>query len=352
MSDDIKVEEVVVSDIESEVLDEGKAKIKEAEVEAPEDAIDGQAVADKAGDEIKKSAPKKAKAPHPKTKAAALNAMVNQLSAMKKDDLMAAYETLNKSKGDEVNEDDEEMEESTIVDHSAELAELVENEATLSEEFKEKSALIFEAALKSKLKVEIDRIEENYKDELAEEVATTKSELVEKVDSYLNYVVENYMAENKLEISNGLRAEIAEEFMSKLHQVFVESYIEVPESKIDLVDDLSEQVAELEETVNGQIASLMEMTATIQIHERAKAIRECSVGLALTEIDKLNSLAEDLDFESYDSFLGKVKTIRESYFVKEEVKTEKVEFETTAGTVISEDTDSMSGYLDQLRKQY
>lgn len=351
MSDDIKVEEVVVSDIESEVLDEGKAKIKEADVEAPKDAVDGQAAADEAGDEIKKSAPKKDKPPHPKTKAAALNAMVNQLSAMKKDDLMAAYETLNKA-GDEVNEDDEEVKESTVVDHSAELAELVENEATLSEEFKEKSALIFEAALKSKLKVEIDRIEENYKDELAEEVATTKSELVEKVDSYLNYVVENYMAENKLEITNGLRAEIAEEFMSKLHQVFVESYIEVPESKIDLVDDLSEQVAELEETVNGQIASMMEMTATVQIHERAKAIRECSVGLALTEIDKLNSLAEDLDFESYDSFLGKVKTIKESYFVKEEVKSEKVEIEATVGSVISEDAGSMSGYLDQLRKQY
>ena len=351
MSDDIKVEEVVVSDIESEVLDEGKAKIKEADVEAPKDAVDGQAAADEAGDEIKKSAPVKAKAPHPKTKAAALNAMVNQLSAMKKDDLMAAYETLNKA-GDEVNEDDEEVKESTVVDHSAELAELVENEATLSEEFKEKSALIFEAALKSKLKVEIDRIEENYKDELAEEVATTKSELVEKVDSYLNYVVENYMAENKLEITNGLRAEIAEEFMSKLHQVFVESYIEVPESKIDLVDDLSEQVAELEETVNGQIASMMEMTASVQIHERAKAIRECSVGLALTEIDKLNSLAEDLDFESYDSFLGKVKTIKESYFVKEEVKSEKVEIETSVGSVISEDAGSMTGYLDQLRKQY
>ena len=351
MSDDIKVEEVVVSDIESEVLDEGKAKVKEAEVKAPKDAIDGEAAADEAGEDAKKAAPAKAKAPHPKTKAAALNAMVNQLSAMKKDDLMAAYETLNKA-DEEVNEDVKEMEESTVVDHSAELAELVENEATLSEEFKEKSALIFEAALKSKLKVEIDRIEENYKDELAEEVATTKSELVEKVDSYLNYVVENYMAENKLEISNGLRAEIAEEFMTKLHQVFVESYIEVPESKIDLVDDLSEQVAELEETVNGQIASMMEMTAAVQIHERAKAIRECSVGLALTEIDKLNSLAEDLDFESYDSFLGKVKTIKESYFVKEEVKSEKVEIETSVGSVISEDAGSMTGYLDQLRKQY
>jgi len=347
MSDDIKVEEVVVSDIESEVLDEGKAKVKEGDVKAPKDAIDGQAAADEAGDEIKKSAPAKAKAPHPKTKAAALNAMVSKLQAMKKDDLMAAFDKLEDKDANE-----EEIEESAITDHSAELAELVENEATLSEEFKEKSAVIFEAALKSKLKVEIDRIEENYKDELAEEVATTKSELVEKVDSYLNYVVENYMAENKLEISNGLRTEIAEEFMSKLHQVFVESYIEVPESKIDLVDDLSEQVAELETTVNGQIASMMEMTAAVTIHERAQAIRECSVGLALTEIDKLNSLAEDLDFESYDSFLGKVKTIKESYFVKEEVKSESVEIENTVGSVISEDTGSMDGYLNQLRKQY
>ncbi|HCI91705.1 MAG TPA: hypothetical protein DHV60_04035, partial [Verrucomicrobiales bacterium] len=125
-------------------------------------------------------------------------------------------------------------------DFSEDLNALVESEATLSEEFKAKTAVIFEAAVKQKLSEEIDRLETEYQQQLDEEIQTTKSDLVEKVDGYLNYVVEQWMEDNKLAIQTGLRAEIAEGFMDKLKDLFVESYVEVPESKVDLVDELAE----------------------------------------------------------------------------------------------------------------
>jgi hypothetical protein len=130
-------------------------------------------------------------------------------------------------------------------DFSDDLNALVESEATLSDEFKAKTAVIFEAAVKSKLAEEIDRLESEYQQQLDEEIKTTKEDLVEKVDSYLNYVVENWMEENKMAIQSGLRAEIAEGFMNKLKDVFTESYIEVPEGKIDLVDELATANEEL-----------------------------------------------------------------------------------------------------------
>ena len=137
-------------------------------------------------------------------------------------------------------------------DFSDDLDALISEEATLSEAFKGKAAIIFEAAIKSKLSEEIERIEENYATQLQEEVDTFKADMVEKVDGYLNYVVENWMKENEVAIHNGLRTEIAEEFMNKLQALFTESYIAVPDSKVDLVDDLSEQNSSLEEKMNEQ----------------------------------------------------------------------------------------------------
>ena len=178
---------------------------------------------------------KKNSDPMPKTKGAMINAMYSKLSGMNKTSLAAAYGGVM---GEDVDVSDEDfVAEESAEDYSEELTALVESEATLSEEFKVKTAVIFEAALKSKLAEEVERIETAYEDKLAEETATQNSELVEKVDSYLNYVVENWMAENEVAIQNGLRAEIAENFMENLKGLFVESYIEVPDSKVDLVDD-------------------------------------------------------------------------------------------------------------------
>jgi hypothetical protein len=339
-------EEVEVSDIESEVLDEettieeAKVATKVKEVDPKDAEVAAVDAVDDAGDVTDKSPENKPKA---KTKAVALAAMYSKLQGMKKPELMAAYE---KMMGEmEHGDDEEEMEES--FDHSVELTQLVDDEATLSEEFKAKTAIIFETALKTKLKSEIDRLEENYKDELAEEVSGFKSELVEKVDSYLNYVVDTYMTENKLEVSNGLRTEIAEEFMTKLKQVFVESYIDVPDSKIDLVDDMAAQVSELEETVNGQIEQMMEMHNKISDFERNDIIREHSEGLAKSEIEKFNSLVENIEFESIESFSAKLQTVKESYFPQDKVIAEEVD--TQVGVVVESTSTNMDQYIQKLR---
>ena len=144
-------------------------------------------------------------------------------------------------------------------DWTEDLDALVNDEATLSEEFRSKAETIFNTAIKSKLSEEIDRLEEKYETELAEAVEETKTGLVDKVDSYLNYVVENWMEENKLAVQSGLRTEIAEKFMNNLKDLFTESYIDVPESKVDLVDDLADEVEELETTLNDQMAKTIAM---------------------------------------------------------------------------------------------
>ncbi len=235
-------------------------------------------------------------------------------------------------------------------DFSDDLNALVESEATLSEDFKAKTAVIFEAAVKSKISEEIDRLETEYAEQLAEEVSTTKADLVEKVDSYLNYVVEQWMEDNKVAIQTGLRTEIAEGFMSKLKDVFTESYIAVPDSKIDLVDELAEANEELEAQVNEATAKAMAISEELVSLKRAAVIREASKDLAETQVEKLTSLAESVDFENEKAFSQKVATLKESYFSKTK----------TAESIISEDTEEasdevevspmMEQYINALRK--
>ena len=260
----------------------------------------------------------------------------------KNSDKMAKVE---KPKGEKVSMESVEID----ADFSDDLNALVDDEATLSEEFKEKTAVIFEAAVKSKVAAEINRLEEAYAVELEEEVSTVKAELVEKVDSYLNYVVENWMEDNKLAVQSGLRAEIAEGFMNGLKDLFVESYIEVPESKVDLVDDLADQVEELEEKLNKTTAQAIEVSEELESYKREAVIREASKDLAETQVEKLRSLAKDVDFVNEDTFAKKVATIKESYFTK---KTAEVMTEETDGDesdAIVETSDVMSRYIQAIK---
>ena len=287
----------------------------------------------------------------PKTKAGMINAVMAKMQNMSKAKLQASY---GGYMSDDVNAESFEgeavAEDAAEYDFSGDLNALVESEATLSDGFKDKAATIFEAAVKSKLSEEISRIEESYSVELAEEIASTKSDLVEKIDSYLNYVVENWMKENQIAIQSGLRAEIAENFMNGLKDLFVESYVDVPEAKEDLVDDLAEQVEELEDALNSQTAKNIEMTEELELFQRYEVIREHAHGLAETEVEKLAKLAEDLDYIDEETFSAKVKTIKDSYFTKEakplEVGADLVE-ETTADAEVS---SSMDVYLQALRK--
>lgn len=229
-----------------------------------------------------------------------------------------------------------------------ELGSLVESEATLSEEFKEKVSLIFEANVKAKVAEEIDRLEEAYATQLEEEVTATKADLVEKVDSYLNYVVENWMEENKLAIQSGLRAEIAEDFMKGLKTLFTESYVDVPDSKVDLVDELHSSVEDLSDKLNEATEALMQSTALVESYKREEIIREHSRGLADTQVEKLRTMVEDYDLD--DDFERKVETIKESLFTKKAAITENVEEDDDDATDTVEISSTMSQYLEAIRK--
>ena len=237
-------------------------------------------------------------------------------------------------------------------DFSDDLEALISEEATLSEGFKGKAAIIFEAAIKSKLSEEVERLEENYATQLSEEVESFKADMVEKVDGYLNYVVENWMKENEVAIHNGLRTEIAEEFMDKLQALFTESYIAVPDSKVDLVDDLSEQNEALEASLNEQTEAMIAMKEELEVYKRYEVIREAARDLAETEVEKLVKLSEDVDFVDEETFADKVATIKEAYFKKAKVTTTNTIVEDTAEDDVenTEISESMSAYLTALRK--
>ena len=286
----------------------------------------------------------------PKTKAALMAAMMTRMQSMNKEALQAMY---NYKEGFE--SEGEEIAEKQEIDYSPDFSEdlnaIMESEATLSDEFKEKTATIFEAAIKSKLSDEIDRLEEKYNEELEAEIASTKEGLVEKVDSYLNYVVEQWLEDNKLAVQNGLRTEIAENFMNSLKDLFTESYIEVPESKVDLVDDLAEQVEELETQLNTSTANAIEMTEKLEILQREKVITEASRDLADTQVEKLKTLVAEVEFNDEESFAKKVATVKESYFNKTKKIAESADFD-----AVDEDENtvevagSMAQYITALNR--
>jgi len=186
----------------------------------------------------------------------------------------------------------------------------------LSEEFKDKAATIFEAAVKSKIRSEVVRMEEGYAVALEEATETIKEELSEKVDDYLGYVVEEWMKENELAIERGLKGEIAEDFITGLKQLFEDHYIDVPDEKYDVLEAQSEKIAELEEKLNGMIEENVEKKKVVESLTREQITSEVSHDLADTEVEKFKSLTEDVDFVSEESFRAKLDTLKESYFPK------------------------------------
>lgn len=337
MSEEIK--DIAVDELQDELV-EDSVEVSGEELEEAKAAkeVDGQAAADEVGKEIKKSAPAQVAAP--KTKAGMLQAAYDKMAKMKKEDMKKAYEAMC-AEGIEVDED-------AIVEQNfkEDLDALADSEATLSEGFKDKASVIFEAALKSKLSEHVERLEEQYAEELAEETSRIQNDLVEKVDGYLNYVVEQWMEDNKVAVESGLRTEIAENFMSALHGVFVENYIQVPESKVDLVDELSAKVEELEESLNEKIEDNIAMKESVNTLTRQAIIRESSVGLSEAQAEKLKSLVEDIEFGDADTFTTKVETIKESYF--KETKAEVIAEDTAVESEEVSHSPRMAAYLKAL----
>lgn len=213
----------------------------------------------------------------------------------------------------EVEEEDFITEEDFAYDASEDVDALLAGE-NLSEEFKQRAATIFEAAVAARAMNIVERIEEKMQERFDEEVESIKEELASKVDDYLNYMVQEWMEENKLAVESGLRSEVVESFIDGLKNLFVEHYIDIPEEKVDLVEELADKVSELEEQVNAQIEKNIEMTKELNEHKKVEAIYAVCEGLTQTQVEKIVSLAEGVDFTTEEEFASKLETIKESYF--------------------------------------
>jgi len=360
MSDDVLNNAEVVETVEEEQVDElvENEEILDEEVESVEEGKHEKEEEEEEHEEkLKEMAPQ---VEIPKTKAGVIQAAVDMLKKANASEAKKLYAQLIKIDGEEdsVKSSDDaanavkgKMPEPKAkakveaIDFDEDLEAIIKEEATLSEGFRGKASAIFEAVLTSKLSEEVERLEAEYAQNLEEEVTELQSSLVEKVDSYLNYVVEGWMSENELAVTNGLRTEIAEDFMTSLQSVFAEHYIEVPEGKDDLVDELNEQVTELEETLNKTTEDNIKLHQSVQEFEKKEVVREQSSGLAQTEAEKLASLVEDIEFDNKESFEMKVKTVKESYFKNDsEESVDEVDSLLGEGTVDVDVSDAMAKY--------
>lgn len=235
------------------------------------------------------------------------------------------------------------------VDLTADVDALMMGE-DLSEEFREKATTIFEAAVVSRLNEEMERVHNEYAATLAEEVEVIKTDLAEQVDEYLTYAVQQWINSNELSIENGLKAEIAESIVAGLKQVFVENHIEVPDEKIDIVEEMVSELDSMETKLNEQIEANVELTKTIGAYIKNGIVNEISEGLASTEKEKLHGLAEGVEFEDEESFRNKVEMLKESYFPSKPAAAAETVAEDAQPVVDTDMTDSMSRYVDALRR--
>ena len=189
----------------------------------------------------------------------------------------------------------------------------------LSEEFKAKAATIFEAAVMARVNPIVEEVEAQLMEQFEIAVEEIKEDMAAKVDDYLNYMVEEWMKENELAIHSGLKAEIVEDFIHGLRDLFVEHYIDIPEDKVDVVEELTSKIEELESDLNEQINVSVELSKELNEQKKIEAIYTACEGLSQTQVEKLKSLAENVDYTTEEEFDSKLSTLKESYF-KADVK--------------------------------
>ena len=268
---------------------------------------------------------------------------------MKKKDMMKAGKMMKMKAG--YHEEVEEKSTEDSLDIKSDVDALI-GDSDLSEEFKQKAATIFEAAIKSKVKAEAQRLEGEYETKLKENTESHKAEMVEKVDSYLNYVVEEWMKENQIAIERGIKGEIAEDFIGGLKKLFEDHYIDVPDEKYNVLEDQAGKIEELEKKLNESIEKNVELNKANGELKRQDIIDETSEDLADTAKEKFNKLAEEVEYSNEDDFRTKVKTIKESYFGKKEVK-ENDEIDNVAAGESSDNGDlsnAMAAYAAAISK--
>ena len=306
----------------------------------------------------------------PKLKSEILQGLVDHMKGLKKEDLAKIYSTtvLGEEDGDDDDEDkdddeegeEEESEEKKVkkesidqivdgLDVSDDVTALVDGEE-LSEEFKTKAATIFESAVKSKVRVELEKIQEQ-NDKVMEDMAeSTMNDIVEKVDDYMNYVVEQWMEDNQLAIERGLKGEIAEDFISGLKNLFEDHYIDVPDEKYGILEANLTKIEELEEKLNKQMEENVQLKKQKGELVKESMISAVADGMTDTETEKFQSLVEDVEFSDEETYKGKLQTIRESYFGTSEVKTENVLTEEGQSETPVETSGTMAQYMSAIGK--
>ena len=298
----------------------------------------------------------------PKLKSEMLDGLVAHMKSLKKEDLAKLYASNLMKEEEEEDEEEEDEEEEEMeskkvakesidqvvdsLDVSDDVNALVDGEE-LSEEFKSKAATIFESAVKTKVRAELEKIQEQ-NDQLIEEMAeSTINDMTEKVDDYLNYVVEQWMEENQLAIERGLKGEIAEDFISGLKNLFEDHYIDVPDEKYDILEANLTKIEELEEKLNKQMDENIQLRKQKGELVKESMISDVADGMTDTETEKFQSLVEDVEFSDEESYKEKLQTIRESYFGSStaQVLTEEGSIEDNTPTESVEVSDTMSKYL-------
>ena len=222
---------------------------------------------------------------------------------------------------------------------------LVAGQDDLSEEFKTKAATVFESAVNSKVKEIAESMEVEVQNNYEQDIAKAKEELTEKVDSYLSYVVEEWMKENEIALERGIKGEIAEDFISGLKKLFAEHYIDVPDEKYDILEAQSEKISELE----GKLSETIEKNVSLKDNNaklvREQVMSEVSEDLADTEVEKFKSLTEDVDYSDEESFREKLDTLKENYFPKQSVAEAETVDDVETGTAQDVDlSPSMDAY--------
>ena len=336
---------------EIELSEKSKAKVKEDDDEDDEEGEDDEDEEEEEEEQVKKEEVKV-----PSTKSAMIKALFDKVNGMKKEEVSAKWKDLmgvaeaedlggptpddSDPKKDEVGKKKKKMKISMPeINVKEDIDALVDGEE-LSEEFKSKASTIFEAAVHQKVMevatVKVDELEKEFQSDLQEEIISFRDELTEKVDGYLNYVVEEWMRENELALENSLRSEITEEFMGGLKNLFTEHYIEVPDEKVDIVENLFDKVEELEGQLNTQIEENVKTKDELNEYRKNKILEEVCSDLADTQSEKMKSLVEGVSFDESEDFESKVKTIKESYFPNQVKQDENIDQK----DVVSEDSPS------------
>ena len=289
------------------------------------------------------------------TKAEMSETISKGLGKMNKAQLEKVYASMH---SDEEEEDEDEMDEVRKeaienrvkeIDVAEHVEALVNGEGDLSEEFKRKAATVFEAAVKSKIRTELERLESEYEVQLKENVQSATNEMTDKVDTYLNYVTDEWMKENELAIERGLKGEIAEDFISGLKQLFEDHYIDIPDDKYDVLEAQSEKISELESKLSETIEKNVSLKDGNAKLVREQVISEVYEGLADTEIEKFKSLTDDVEYTDEEAFREKLDTLKESYFPKTSMETTEINDDVETGTAQDIDlTPSMDAYMSAI----